>query len=479
MNTEVQKGLCSIVLQSSFYGEIDSYTDGEMRMKEKRLFSNRALLLLLLPLMMEDLLNALMGTIDSIMVSNVGSVAISAVSLVNAINILVIQAFNALAAGGAIICSQYIGQKNRKKTEDSAKQLIFIITVISVTITAGCLLGRDVLLHKIFGQVEADVMEAAQTYFFYTALSFPFIGLYNAGSSIYRAQGNTRLPLVIATTANVLNVVGNYILIWKFGLGVAGAALATLGSRMFLAVVIVLCLHRKQQELPIRNYMEIRPDIIMIRMILVLGIPSGIENAMFQFGKLAIQSTVSTMGTTAIAAQAMASILEELNQVGVVGIGIGMMTVVGQCMGAGRKDEAAYYIKKLTIWAELVIAFGAVLLYVLAEPITKIAGMEAESAALCLNMVGWISLIKPLFWTLSFIPAYGLRAAGDVRFSMTVSCATMWIFRVSLCILLSRYTTLGPMAVWIGMFTDWAVRSCFFTWRYFSGRWMRHHVIEE
>ena len=446
-------------------------------MGKEHMFSNRQLRLLLVPLMAEQLLNSLMGTMDSIMVSNVGPVAISAVSLVDAINVLVIQAFNALAAGGAIVCSQYIGQKDKGNAEDSARQLAFIVAVLSAIITVFCLVFRVPLLRMIFGSVEADVMNAAQIYFFYTSMSFPFIALYNAGSSIYRAQGNTRLPLIIAVTSNGLNIIGNLILIWGAGLGVAGAALATLGARAFSAVVVFGCLRKKEQELVVRDYFSIRPDRKKIHAILSLGIPSGIENSMFQFGKLAIQSTVSTMGTVAIAAQAMTNILETLNEIGGIGIGIGMMTVVGQCMGAGRKDEAVYYVKKLTIWANLTIAAGCILVYLLTKPVTVLGGMEPESAALCLYMMGWITLIKPLVWTLSFVPAYGLRAAGDVRFSMITSCTTMWVFRVSLCIYLSRVRGMGPMAVWIGMFADWTARAVIFSWRYFSRRWLKHQVV--
>lgn len=446
-------------------------------METKHMFSSRDLRRLLLPLIAEQILNSLMGTADSIMVSNVGSAAISAVSLVDSINILVIQAFNALAAGGTIVCSQYIGQKDMRRANQAAEQLVFIVAAISLSVTACCLALRLPLLKLVFGSVEQDVMRAAQIYFFYTALSFPFIALYNAGSSIYRAQGNTRLPLSVAIVSNGLNIVGNAVLIWGFKLGVAGAALATLGSRVFSALVIFAFLRNRNQELTVRNYFKIRPDGGKIRTILSLGIPSGIENAMFQFGKLAIQSTVSTLGTIAIAAQAMANILENLNGIAAIGIGIGMMTVVGQCMGAGRKDEAVYYIKKLTVLAEFVILISCITVYLLTGPITVLAGMEEESAEMCLYMVGWITLIKPIAWTLSFIPAYGMRAAGDVKFSMILSCITMWSCRVSLSMFLCRVLGFGPIAVWIGMFADWTIRAIIFSWRFLSRRWMNHQVV--
>ena len=446
----------------------------EKNNSEKHLFSNHDLWMLLVPLVVEQLLNSLMGTADSIMVSNVGSAAISAVSLVDSINILVIQAFYALAAGGTIVCSQYIGQRDKKNAEESARQLVFVVASISTAVMAVCLLTRGPLLRLIFGSVEADVMEAARIYFFYTALSFPFIALYDAGSSIYRAQGNTRLPMTIAVVSNGLNIAGNAVLIWGFHLG---AAIATLGSRVISAVVVLAFLRNPKQEIAVYGYGRIRPDGQRIRRILSLGIPNGIENAMFQFGKLAIQSTVSTLGTIAIAAQAMTNILENLNGIAAIGIGIGMMTVVGQCLGAGRQDEAIYYIKKLSVIAEAVIIGCCALVYILTRPVTMLGGMEPESAKMCFYMIGWITVVKPIVWTLAFVPAYGMRAAGDVRFSMILSCISMWLFRVTLCIYLCRVHGFGPIAVWIGMFTDWTVRGIVFTIRFKSRRWLAHEVV--
>lgn len=441
------------------------------------LFSGSDLRKLLIPLIVEQLLNSLMGTIDTIMVSNVGPEAISAVSLVDSINVLIIQLFTALAAGGAIVCSHYVGSKNNKAAMEAGKQLVLVTTVISVIITAVFLVFRTPLLSLIFGKVEAEVMSASKTYLFYTALSFPFIAIYDAGASIFRAQENTRTPMTVSVISNIINIAGNAVLIWGFHMGVAGAAISTLASRVFCAIVVMAKLYNPSLRLHIRGYLNIRPDFSVIKRILLIGIPSGVENCMFQFGKLAIQSTVSAMGTAAIAAQAMTNILENLNGIGGIGIGIGLMTVVGECMGAGRKDEAVYYIKKLTAIGELVIIGSCIIVFVLTKPITIMAGMEPVSADMCFNMICVITLVKPLVWVMSFIPAYGMRAAGDVKFSMIVSCCTMWLFRVSLCVFLAKVFKMGPMAVWIGMFTDWTIRAVMFGLRFHSGRWASHKVI--
>ena len=447
--------------------------------QQQHMFTNRMIRNLLIPVVLEQLLNSIMGTADTMMVSNVGSAAISAVSLVDSINVLVIQAFSALAAGGAIVCAQYIGQRNKEKANESARQVLFIITAISVAVSLICLVFQKPLLRLIFGSVEAEVMRASEIYFFYTALSFPFIAAYDSAASIFRAQDNTRGPMTISMISNVMNIAGNAIMIWVFHMGVAGAALSTLISRIFCAVVVLIQLRKERegQEIVVRDYFKIRPNWSMIKRILGIGIPSGVENSMFQLGKLAIQSTVSTLGTAAIAAQAMTNILENLNGIAAIGVGVGLMTIVGQCLGAGRKDEAVYYIKKLCVIAEIVVLTSCLIVFALTKPVTILGGMEKESADMCFHMVMWITIMKPLVWTMAFVPGYGLRAAGDVKFSMITCCCTMWACRFCLCVFLIRVMGFGPMGVWIGMFADWTVRSIIFTWRFHSRKWLQHKVI--
>ena len=445
--------------------------------KQTHLYSNTDLRKLLIPIIIEQLLSSLMGTVDTMMVSNVGSAAISAVSLVDSINILVIQALSALAAGGASLCSQYLGSEKRDGAIRSAQQVLFVMTVLSVALSAGCLIFRVPLLRVIFGAVEADVMKNSQVYFLFTLLSFPFIGLYDAGASILRAQNNSRSPMVISVISNFMNIGGNAILIFGFHMGVEGAAISTLISRIFCAVVVLWKLRDESKPIFVKQYLSIRPDFGLIKKILFIGIPSGIENSMFQFGKLAIQSTVSTLGTVAIAAQAMTNILENLNGVAAIGVGIGLMTVVGQCLGAGRKDEAIYYIKKLCWLSEVVIVASCLLVFVLTKPITILGGMEKESADMCIHMTMWITIVKPLVWIMAFIPGYGMRAAGDVKFSMLTSCTTMWLCRFCLSVFMIRIVGVGAMGVWIGMFSDWTLRGIIFSWRFHSRKWLKHQVI--
>ena len=441
------------------------------------MFTKKQLWALLIPLMVEQVLNSLMGTADTMMVSNVGSAAISAVSLVDSINTLILNIFSALATGGAIVCSQYIGKQRTDKANVAGRQLILSMFAISVVISAICVIFRAPLLSLIFGKVDADVMENALPYMLITGLSFPFIGLYNASAALFRSSGNSKLPMTVSMISNCINIVGNAIFIFGLKMGVAGAALSTLTSRIFCAVVIMYIQTKPKQTIYISNYLAIRPDLSMVKMILGFGIPTGIENGMFQFGKLAIQSTVSTLGTTAIAAQAMTAVLEGFSSMAGMGIGLGMVTVVGQCIGAGRKDEAKRYILKLTWYGEVSIIISCVLLYLACDLITTLGGMEPEAASLCKQMTLAITIYKPIAWSFSFMPGYGMRAAGDVKFSMITSSITMWTCRVFLTVVLIRFFGWGPMAVWIGMFTDWTARSICFATRFFTGGWLKKKAV--
>lgn len=444
---------------------------------ENMMFDNKALFTLLFPIIIEQLLNSFMGMVDTMMVSTVGSEAISAVSLVDSLNNLVIQVFSAMAAGAAIICSQYLGSGDKRACNKAARQVVLTVFTISMILMFVCLLGRESLLYLIFGQVEEQVMRDSLIYFLITVLSYPFLALFNAGAAFYRAGGNSRFPMKVSAISNVINILGNALFIYVCKWGVGGAAFSTLLSRIFCMAVIFYCLRKPREVIVIREYMKIRPDFPLIWKIMAIGIPAGIENGMFQFGKLAIQSTVSSMGTTAIAAQAMTNILENVNGIFGIGVGIGLMTVVGQCIGAGRKEEAKYYIVKLVGIAEVGILISCLFVFVITKPVTWLAGMETESAAMCLEMITTITIVKPIAWVGSFVIAYGLRAAGDVRFSMLVSTVTMWCCRVALCIFLVKAYGFGPMAVWIGMFADWTIRSIIFVGRFLSGKWLKNQLI--
>lgn len=441
------------------------------------MYTKEQLRRLLIPLMFEQVLNALMGSVDTIMVTNIGSAAISAVSLVDSLNILIINVFAAMATGGAIVCAQYLGSEQKEKANQALEQLIFTVALISLIITIPCILFRRPLLTLIFGSVEKSVMNNSLSYLFITALSYPFIALYNAGAASFRTSQNSRLPMSIAFGSNILNIIGNVFFIFTLNLGVAGAALSTLLSRIISAAIILVLLKQPKQDLYIHSYLQIHPEFTTIKRILKIGIPTGIENGMFQFGKLVIQSTVSTMGTTAIAAQAMVAMLESFACQASIGVGLGMMTVVGKCVGAKKYEQAKHYTVSLTKFAWVVCFICCAIIVLPIKQITTLAGMEPESAKLAIWLTRIVFAYKMIFWTTSFLPSYGLRAAGDVKFSMITSTVSMWVCRVVVTIFLVHQFHMGPLAVWIGMGADWTVRSIIFIARFKSNKWLKNKVI--
>ncbi len=441
------------------------------------MFRRKRLAPLLVPLIIEQLLNSMMGTVDTIMVARAGSAAISAVSLVDAINILAILVFSAMATGGAILTSQYLGKGENENANHTGGQLLIAVTAFSLVTTVLCVIFTKPLLSLVFGKVEEDVMRASETYFLITVLSYPLIAIFNAASSLFRADGNSKLPMAISTASNIINIAGNAILIFGFSMGVAGAAWSTFASRLFCAVIVLFYLRRTKQAIGIKSYLALRPDTSIMLKILKIGVPTGIENGMFQFGKLAIQSTISTMGTAAIAANALVSILEGLSSQAPIAIGLGLMTVVGQCIGAGEQKEATYYIKRLTFYGWISLLISCVVVSALVKPLALISDMDTPVMTLAVNLTLFVHLIKPVVWILSFLPAYGMRAAGDVRFSMIVSSITMWTCRVAVTVILAHCFGFGPIAMWIGMICDWSVRSVVFEFRFRSKKWLSHDIL--
>ena len=441
------------------------------------MFSNRDLRNLLIPLIIEQVLTSLMGIFDTLMVSNVGSEAISGVSLVDSINKLLIYMFSALTTGGTIVCAQYLGCKDKKSSDDAAQQMIFSSFLLSVIFTIVCVIFRSGLLSVIYGTVSPGVMEASEQYFFITAFTYPLLALFYAGSALYRAARNSKLPMIISVISNVINVVGNAILIFVFHMGVRGAAVSTLISCAFSAVFIMILLKRPGQPVDIGTPWTFRINMPMIKRVMTVGIPNGIENAMFQFGKLVVQSTVSTLGTAAMAANAIVISLELMTSIPSMAIGIGLTTVAGQCMGAGKPDEARFYTRKLTIWALVVMIFVNWGIMALTPLVTKLGGLTDEVAEMTIFVMLVISIIKPFLWPSAFVPAYGMRAAGDVKYGLIVTTVSMWVFRVGLTTILCRFCGVGLIGIWCGYFVDWGVRGICFITRFRGDKWTKHHVI--
>ena len=441
------------------------------------MFTAKDLRKLILPLIVEQFLAVTIGMADTIMVASTGEAAMSSVSLVDAINILLINIFSALATGGAIVASQYLGREDNKRANVAAKQLLLVTTAMSVFIMAVCLIGRNPILDLIFGKIEPEVMDNCRVYFFWSALSYPFLAVYNAGAALYRSMGNSKVSMLTSTLMNAINIAGNALLIFGFHMGVAGAAIASLFARMVGAVLITCLLRFKPHVIQLEAVFKLDFQPEMIKNILKFGVPTGLENGMFQIGRLMTQGLVATFGLTATTANAIGMSLSAFPQIPGTAIGLAMVTVVGQCIGARRQEEAKRYTLKLTGLAYL--AMGALNLVMLAllPVVIGIYNPSPATAALARELMLYCIACTILLWPASFVLPNGLRAAGDVRFTMTVSIVSMWAFRIGASYLLVYSFDMGLLGIWVAMFIDWVVRAAFFVARYRGSKWLTKRVV--
>lgn len=441
------------------------------------LFSNKSLKKLIVPLIIEQILALTIGLFDTLMVSRAGEAAVSGIALVDGINTLLINIFAALATGGAVVCAQYIGKKSKEEACQSAKQLVLTIIGLSSLIMFICLLLNNQILSLIFGHVDNSVMNNAKIYFYLSALSYPFIGLFNGGAALFRSNGNSKIAMINSFYMNIINVSLNYIAIYILDMGVFGAGLATLTSRAICAVIIMKMLKNNQYDIHIDSYLSIRPKTKYIRSILQIGIPNGLENGMFQMGKLLVQRLVSSFGTTAIAAHAVAFNLTSIAIVPGLAVGLGILTVVGQCVGADDYKQAKYYTKKLMIITYCCMFVTAGLMFIFCRNILGLYNLTQKAVDLATLMVSLHCMFDVLLWPMAFSFPNVLRASNDASFTMIVSTVSMFVCRIGLSYVFANMLGMGVIGVWWAMFVDWFARAVFFSIRYFSGRWMNRKLV--
>ena len=439
------------------------------------LFSKRELLHIVVPLIITQTLAVAIGMEDSIMVSAAGEAAISGVALVDRINAMLVNMFSALSAGGSVVVAQMMGTGQIKKANNAVGQLIASVALAALAMTAVSLVLRSPLLHLVFGSVEADVMHNAGVYFFITAMAYPFLGVYGACQAVFNAMGKTRVPMLVSLVMNLVNIGGNALFIFGFDMGVSGAALGTLLARFVGAALLLFLLHDKRNTLYVENLLRVRFHMPTIRRICRIGIPNGIENSMFELGRLMTQSLISTFGTAQIAANAAAMSVTSLQYIPGGAMGAAIIIMVGRCIGAGEKEQAKKYTMRLVgITYAVIIALSAVIcLFV--EPIVGSYHLTGESGELAKYLIIFHSVCVCTIWPMGFTLPNGFRAASDVKFTMSLSIFSMWVFRIGLSYLLNALFDLGIMCVWYAMVVDWCVRATVYIIHYFRGSWLKKY----
>lgn len=441
------------------------------------LYTKKQLRRLVIPLMFEQFLNVLVGIVDTLMVSKAGEAAVSGVALTTNINLLIIQVMAALATGGAVVCSQYNGRKDIREARFAAGQLETVLLVFSCGAALVCIAGGRGMLGVIFGRVEKNVMDNALIYMIVTAVSYPFLGIYNAGAAIFRSSGNSKISMKLSVLMNVINIGLNAVFVFRLDMGVMGVALATLTSRIVAGVIMTVFVVRPYNPLQIEHVSSLLPEKKMILRILRIGIPSGIENSMFQIGKLAVVSMVTRFGTAAIAANSVSYSIIEFPNIPGTAMGLALITVVGNCIGAGEKEQVRSYTKKLVGMAYVGDWAMNLLLFAFAPQIASLFHLSSGAVEIAVEVLRYFSILSLFIWPLSFTLPSALRAAGDVKYTMLSGIISMWLFRVLCSYILAVVFNLGILGVWFGMFIDWGVRSVLFVSRFLSGGWESKRVI--
>ena len=437
------------------------------------LFSRNDLVRLIIPLIVDQFLQVAVGLSDSIMVARVGEAAVSGVSLVDTVMLLIINIFTALATGGAVIAGQYLGRKDPKTGCEATAQLFNFTFLFSIFIMILGYLGQNVILYHVFGKIEPEVMKDSRTYLLIVLSSIPMIAMYNAGAAIFRAMGNSNIAMKTSLLMNSINVFGNALLIFGFHRGVEGVAIPTVVSRGVACVVILILLNNQKHELHILHPYPFKIKWNVLKKILYIGIPNGLENSMFQLGKIAVLSLVSGLGTASLAANAVGNNIANFAILPGMSFGFALLTVCAQCVGAGDFEQVKYYTKHM-MRVEYLCLIASNLIVILALPfILSVYNLSDEAARYANDIILYHAACVVTIWPLSFTLPNTLRAAADVKVTMVLSIISMWVFRFGFSYLLTMVFHMGIFGVWVAMTIDWLVRGIFFVCRYRSGRWQK------
>lgn len=441
------------------------------------MFSNKDLRNMIVPLFFEQLLVMLVGIMDTFIVSYAGEAAVSGVSLVNSFNTIFIYLFTALASGGAVVISQYIGNQDKKNSILSSSQLVMFSCIFSIVVSVVVLLFQKTILSGLFGRVDGDVMEACMTYLRISAYSYPFIAIYNAGASLYRSMAKTKTTMNISLVSNLINIIGNYIGVFVLHAGVAGVAVPSLIARAFSAIVITCLCFDAQLAAYYTKEGILTWDSAMLKRVLKIAVPNGIENGIFQFVKVALSSVVALFGTYQIAANGIAQSIWSLAALMGVALGPVYITVIGQCMGKQDTSQAKYYFKKLNRLALVLSLVWNVLIFLITPGWMKFYQVSQETIQMVIYLVAIHNFFNAFVYPFSGPLSNGLRAAGDVKFTMIVSVASTVLARFVFSLLFAIYFNLGVIGIALAMCLDWSLRAVIFYLRYRSGKWMNFKVI--
>lgn len=440
------------------------------------MFTNKALKKLIIPLFLDQILLTTVSITATMLLSYAGEAAFSGVSLVDMINILMVNILAALAVGGAVVVSQYVGMKDRDHALTAASQLISVTAAIAVLVTLIVLVFYGPILTLLFGNVDPIVMKSAAMYFIISSLSYPFLALYNSGAALFRAMGNARVPMVVSLLSNLLNIAGNALAIFVFHTGVMGVAITTLLSRILAAVMVLGLSFNAENVIHIKLSRMLTYDKVMVNRILKIAVPNGIENGTTQLGRVLLVSITALFGTTQIAANGVANSLSGIGLCFAGAMNLAIVPIVGQCVGANDYDQAKMYIVKLMKLTTIVTAVICLTQLLFMPLMLNMFSLSKESWRLSFILVAISNLFEIFLWPASFTLPNALRAAGDAKYTMVVSIGAMFVIRILAAYVLGVLFKMGVIGVYLAMVIDWVFRSSAYIIRYRNGKWMNYRI---
>lgn len=435
------------------------------------MFSKQALRKLILPLFLDQLLLVLVSIVSTMLLSYAGEAAVSGVSLVEMVNVLLINILTAIAMGGAVVVAQFIGSQNMVIARKSAGQIVLITFSMSVLFMLIVLSLNGFILNILFGSVDPEVMQAARIYFILSSLSYPFLALYNTSAALFRSMGNSRIPMLASMFMNGMNIVGFYVAIFVLQSGIMGVAIASLLSRVLASMILVSINFNKNNLI----YLEIKSilswDLTIIKKILSVAIPNGIENGVTQFGRILLASIIALFGTAQITANGITNSLGMFAISYASAINFAIITVVGQCIGAKQFEQAEFYIRKLLKQAQFMTIIISITQILLLTWILNLYTISDEARQITFYLMILHNVMTMLIWPPAFTLSNGLRAAGDAKFTMKVSITAMLAFRITSAYILAIGLNLGVFGVYLSMGIDWIFRTFIQVRRLNNGKW--------
>lgn len=442
---------------------------------ERKRYSNTQLFRLIVPIIIEQFLLMVVGIADTMMISHVTEAAVSGVSLTNQLVNVFLLVFTAMATGGAVVASQYVGARDQDNGNLAVGQLLMSTTVISVGIALLLYIFGSQLFSLLFGKVEADVFKAGVEYLNIMLISFPSLAIYNSCAGVYRSMGKTRTIMNISMIMNVINVIGNYIGVFILHAGVAGVAWPTVASRLFGAIVMLVISQNRNNTLYVRfrNVFTLRPD--MVKRIFTVAIPNAVEGGLFQLSKVALSSIVALFGTAQIAANGVAQSFWSMAALFGVAMGPAFVTVIGQYIGANDPEGADYYLQKLWRFTYVGAIIWNFAFFFISLPLLNLYSLSQEAHDLVIILMIIHNVGCAMFSTTS-VPN-GFRAAGDIKWTMYCSIFSTVVCRVILSIILGLWMNLGVIGIALAMVGDWAIKTFLVVLRYRSGKWIHKKLI--